>query len=69
EPDTADPDVLAIAQNIAQWAQEGLVTVDEFVQVPPAWRPDVFDMLKDDFTINATGPGAAAAQQEMPDQA
>ncbi|MHA7268411.1 hypothetical protein [Arthrobacter sp. HLT1-20] len=59
EPDAADPDVLAIAQNIAQWAQEGLVTVGEFVQVPPAWRPDVFDMLKDDFPIKATGPGAA----------
>jgi len=59
EPDAADPDVLAIAQNIAQWAQEGLVTVGEFVQVPPTWRPDVFDMLKDDFTIHATGPGAA----------
>lgn len=66
EPDAADPDVLAIAQNIAHWAEEGLVTVGEFVQVPPAWRPDVFDLLKDDFTINATGPGADAL--ELPEQ-
>lgn len=64
-PDAADPEVLAIAQNIAHWAEEGLVTVGEFVEVPPAWRPDVFDMLKDDFTINATGPGAGAQQPEQ----
>lgn len=66
-PDAADPDVLAIAQNIAHWAEEGLVTVGEFVEVPPAWRPDVFDMLKDDFTINATGPGAEVQQQTEQD--
>lgn len=58
EPDTVHPDLLAIAQNIAHWAEEGLVTVGEFIEVLPAWRPDVFDMLKDDFPVHATGPGA-----------
>ncbi|MFB9165185.1 hypothetical protein [Arthrobacter psychrochitiniphilus] len=58
EPDSVHPDLLAIAQNIAHWAEEGLVTVGEFIEVPPVWRPDVFDMLKDDFPIQAVGPGA-----------
>ncbi len=58
EPDTVHPDLLAIAQNIATWAEEGLVTVGEFVEVPPFWRADVFDMLKDDFPVHASGPGA-----------
>lgn len=58
EPDSVHPDLLAIAQNIAHWAEEGLVTVGEFLEVIPAWRADVFDMLKDDFPVRAVGPGA-----------
>ncbi|SEE85240.1 hypothetical protein SAMN04489740_2788 [Arthrobacter alpinus] len=58
DPDTVHPDILAAAQNIAQWADEGLVTVGEFIEVPPAFRADVFDMLSDDLPINAVGPGA-----------
>ncbi|MFQ4149477.1 hypothetical protein AAGW05_12395 [Arthrobacter sp. LAPM80] len=58
EPDSVHPDLLAIAQNIAHWAEEGLVTVGEFIEVLPAWRPDVFDILKDAFPVHAAGPGA-----------
>lgn len=60
EPETAHPDLLAIAQNIAQWTEEGLVTIGEFVEVPPAWRADVYDLLQGDFPIVAAGPGAPA---------
>lgn len=59
EPNTVHPDLLSIAQNIAQWAEEGLVTVGEFVEVPATWRADVFDMLKDHFPVHVSGPGAA----------
>ncbi|WP_425862762.1 hypothetical protein [Arthrobacter sp. TWP1-1] len=58
DPESVHPDLLAIAQNIAHWADEGLVTVGEFIEVPPAFRADVFDMLSDDLPINAAGPGA-----------
>lgn len=58
KPDSVHPDLFAIAQNIAHWAEEGLVTVGEFIEVPPAFRPDVHDMLKDDFPVRAVGPGA-----------
>lgn len=59
DPESVHPDLLAIAQNIAHWADEGLVTVGEFIEVPAAFRADVFDMLSDDLPINAAGPGAS----------
>lgn len=59
DPDSVHPDLLAIAQNIAYWAEEGLVTVGEFIEVPPLFRADVFEMLSDDLPVNAVGPGAA----------
>lgn len=58
EPNTVHPDVVTLARDIAAWAEEGLVTVGEFIEVPAAYRPDVFDMLKDDFTLKSVGPGA-----------
>ncbi|AIY02798.1 hypothetical protein ART_3199 [Arthrobacter sp. PAMC 25486] len=61
EPNTVHPDLLSIAQNIAHWAEEGLVTVGEFIEVPAAWRADVFDLLKDDFPVHLGGPGATPA--------
>ena len=63
EPGTVHPDLLSVAQNIAHWAEEGLVTVGEYVEVPPAWRADVFDLLKDDFPVRMGGPGAAPGRQ------
>lgn len=63
DPESVHPDLLAIAQNIAHWAEEGLVTVGEFIEVPPAYRADVFDMLSDDLPVSAVGPGAAPASE------
>ncbi|PYI38978.1 hypothetical protein CVS30_06595 [Arthrobacter psychrolactophilus] len=62
DPESVHPDLLAIAQNIAFWAEEGLVTVGEFIEVPPIFRADVFEMLSDDLPVNAVGPGAAFAE-------
>ena len=63
EPGTVHPDLLSVALNIAHWAEEGLVSVGEFVEVPPAWRADVHDLLKDDFPVRMGGPGAAPRPQ------
>lgn len=63
DPESVHPDLLAIAQNIAHWAEEGLVTVGDFIEVPPAYRADVFDMLSDDLPVNAVGPGAAPTSE------
>ena len=60
-PETVHPDLVSMARNIAVWAEEGLVTVGRYVEVPPAYRPDVVDMLGEDFAVKAVGPGAAAA--------
>ncbi|MHA7303742.1 hypothetical protein ACX80E_00600 [Arthrobacter sp. TMN-49] len=57
-PDTADPQLLIRAKNVASWAAEGLVTVGEDIVVPAAFRLDLVDMLKDDFGVAAVGPGA-----------
>ncbi len=57
-----DPAAYYTAEYIARWAEEGLVKLDEYLVVPPAWRADVYDILHDDFPIQAVGPGAAAAQ-------
>lgn len=67
-PETVHPDVLSIAQNMAYWADEGLISVGELIEVPPAWRPDVLDILKDDFVVKAIGPGAATDAWAMPQQ-
>lgn len=70
EPDSVHPDLLAIATNIAHWADEGLVTVGKFVEVPPAYRADVVDMLSDDVEVQAVGPGAnsaSSATQDLPE--
>ncbi len=60
-PESVHPDLVSMAQHIAVWADEGLVTVGRYVEVPPAYRPDVVDMLGDDFAVKAVGPGAAVA--------
>lgn len=57
-PDTADPEVFILAKNVASWAAEGLVTVGEHLSVPPAFRPDLVEVLHADFNIKAVGPGA-----------
>ncbi|MBP2412207.1 hypothetical protein JOF48_001006 [Arthrobacter stackebrandtii] len=57
-----DPAAYYTAEYIARWAEEGLVTLDEHLLVPPAWRADVYDILHDDFPIQAVGPGAEAGQ-------
>lgn len=67
EPDSVHPDLLAIASNIAHWADEGLVTVGEFIEVPPAYRADVVDMLSDDVPVQAVGPGAESTERNLPE--
>ena len=58
EPESMDEEMLAFVQNIAHWAQEGLVTVGTHVEVPAAFRLELFEMLRGEFTIQAVGPGA-----------
>lgn len=60
DPEGTHPALLAAAINAAHWEEEGLLTVDEFMQVPPSYRADVYDVLRDDFELTAVGPGAAA---------
>ena len=67
DPDSVHPDLLAIAGNIAHWADEGLVTVGEFIEVPPAYRADVVDMLSDDVPVQAVGPGAESTARNLPE--
>ena len=67
EPDSVHPDLLSIATNIAHWADEGLVIVGEFIEVPPAYRADVVDMLSDDVPVQAVGPGANSVNSSARD--
>ncbi|WP_104087155.1 hypothetical protein [Arthrobacter sp. GMC3] len=57
-PDTADGELFVLAKNVASWAAEGLVTVGEHVEVPPAFRLNLVEMLREDFGVVAAGPGA-----------
>ena len=58
EPETMDAEQLFLVQNVAHWAEEGLITVGEQLEVPAAFRLEVFETLRADFSIDAVGPGA-----------
>ena len=60
DPAGAHPALLAAAVSAAHWEEEGLLTVGTYMQVPPAYRADVYDVLRADFELAAVGPGAAA---------
>ncbi len=64
-PGTVHPDLHILAKNVASWAAEGLVTVDDHVAVPPAFRPDLVGMLEEDFPVKAVGPGAGVDIAEL----
>ncbi|PYI69678.1 hypothetical protein CVV68_00785 [Arthrobacter livingstonensis] len=64
-PETVHPDLYILAKNVASWAAEGLVAVDDHVTVPPAFRPDLVEMLKEDFPVKAVGPGAGLDLAEL----
>ncbi|AIY02796.1 hypothetical protein ART_3197 [Arthrobacter sp. PAMC 25486] len=64
-PETAHPDLLEMAKNVRLWAMEGLVTVDERIEVPPAYRVDVAEMFKEDFTVKVIGPGAGTNTNDL----
>jgi len=65
EPAQVQPDLLFVARACAIWAAEGLLTIDEHLTVPPALRHDVYEMLREDFSISVTGPGVAVLQAEL----
>lgn len=58
EPETMDAELAFLVQNISHWADEGLVALGTHVEVPAAFRPELFEMLRADFTIQSVGPGA-----------
>lgn len=60
DPDGAHPVLLTAALNAAHWEEEGLLTVGTSMVVPPSYRADVYDVLRDDFELTVEGPGAAA---------
>ncbi|ALE93712.1 hypothetical protein AOC05_17545 [Arthrobacter alpinus] len=64
-PDAASLDLFILAKNVASWAAEGLVTVGEHVEVPPAFRLDLAEILRGDFDIVSTGPGAGLNVDEL----
>ncbi|WP_207344698.1 hypothetical protein [Arthrobacter sp. E3] len=57
-PESMDEELLFLVRNIAHWAEEGLVAVGTHVEVPAAFRLELFEMLRGDFSIQAVGPGA-----------
>ncbi|WP_449374495.1 hypothetical protein [Arthrobacter psychrolactophilus] len=64
-PQTAHPDLLELAVNVRLWANEGLVIVAERIEVPPAYRVDVAEMFREDFTVNVIGPGAGSNTDDL----
>lgn len=64
-PDAANLELFILAKNVASWAAEGLVTVGEHVEVPPAFRLDLAEILRGDFDVVSTGPGAGLDVDEL----